>query len=317
MSIDTVLRTILLPLLLTLGVPACDAEAQGPRPARQHRITQSEGQPDLAAATQRPPARSSVSISIEDGQRVIRANGIPDHLVGAFPNGGNPHAIRTQTYVFRIPTRPALSGRITPLRLQDFGIALNGVPFDPGAAEWYQGDRQGGWQYEALSGAIRPGFDDHHAHVQPSGAYHYHGLPRHLLDELGVVVGRHSPLVGWAADGFPIYALFGFTDGDRADSPVRELRSSYRLKAGRRPSGGGAPGGTHDGTFVADYEYVAGHGDLDECNGRRTVTPDFPKGMYAYFLTSDWPVIPRCFQATPSKYFERTRPRSGQRRRLR
>ena len=53
--------------------------------------------------------------------------------------------------------------------MQDFGIAVNGVPFDPGAAEFYLGDRQSGWQYEALSGAVPLGIDENYAHVQPTG----------------------------------------------------------------------------------------------------------------------------------------------------
>jgi hypothetical protein len=39
---------------------------------------------------------------------------------------------------------------------------------------------------------------------------------------------------------------------------------------------------------------------LDECNGRFTVTPEFPNGTYAYFLTRDWPVIPRAFRGKPT-----------------
>jgi hypothetical protein len=67
------------------------------------------------------------------------------------------------------------------------------------------------------------------------------------------------------------------------------------------------PGGRYDGTFTADYEYVPGMGDLDECNGRRCITPDFPQGTYAYFLTEDWPVIPRRYRGTPSADFFRRR----------
>ena len=104
----------------------------------------------------------------------------------------------------------------------------------------------------------------------------------------------HSPLIGWAVDGFPVYALFGWEDASLPVGVVSELTSSYQLKEGARPNGADGPGGTYDGTFVQDYEYVAGSGDLDECNGRITVTPDFPDGTYAYFLTDDWPVIPRC-----------------------
>jgi len=167
---------------------------------------------------------------------------------------------------------------------------LNGVPFDPGAGEFYLGDRSLGWQYEALSGAVVLGLDQNHAHVQPSGKYHYHGLPTLFLEEIGVEKGKHSPQIGWAADGFPIFALYG------GKEQVTTLRPSYRLKAGNRPTGDNQPGGQYDGTFTQDYEYVPGLGDLDECNAAMTVTDDFPNGTYAYFLTNDYPVIPRCLK---------------------
>ena len=99
--------------------------------------------------------------------------------------------------------RPAQAGRATRLGLFNFGLCINGVPFDPSAAEWYLGQRGSKWQYEPLAGAILLGVDANNAHVQPTGAYHYHGLPTALLDALRVGPSRHSALVGWAADGFP------------------------------------------------------------------------------------------------------------------
>jgi len=152
------------------------------------------------------------------------------------------------------------------------------------------------------------GVDANNAHVQPTGAYHYHGLPTALLDMLKVGPSAHSSLVGWAADGFPIYAMDGNTKANDPGSAVKELLPSYLVKRGNRPTGGNNPGGRYDGTFLADYEYAAGAGDLDECNGRWTVTRDFPKGTYAYFLTRHWPVIPRCFKGTPDKIFVRGPP---------
>ena len=86
-----------------------------------------------------------------------------------------------------------------------------------------------------------------------------------------------------------------------AGSGVTNLASSYRLKSGDRPSD--SPGGTYDGTFVADYEYVDGLGDLDECNGRDCVTPEFPDGTYAYFLTDEWPWVPTYLRGTPDDSF--------------
>ena len=128
--------------------------------------------------------------------------------------------------------------------------------------------------------------------------------------------------MGWAADGFPIYTLYGYSNGQDAKSGVKKLKSSYRLKKGQRPSGGSNPGGSYDGTFVGDYTYQAGLGDLDDCNGQAAVTPEFPKGTYAYFLTQTWPVIPRCFKGTPDRSFQKQRisrrgGRGGQGRRVR
>lgn len=245
-----------------------------------------------------------VSITVRGGVRIIESNGLPGHPVGRFPNRGNPHAIEAQSYRFEVPARPATAHHDTALGMHPFGVAVNGVPFDPGAAEWFRGDRGSAWRYEALSGAVPLGVDDNFAHVQPNGAYHYHGLPVGLLEELGWTPTAHSPLVGWAADGFPIYARTGFADGE--GGAVAELRSSYRLREGRRP-GGSKPGGVHDGAFVADYEYVPGLGDLDACNGRFAVTPEFPEGTYHYVLTQAFPLVPRCFSGTPDDSFVRDR----------
>ena len=290
-------------LVLSAGWVLAQRFPPGRRPPRDHRVTQSR-ELRLVPATEQPRYRKQVAIKIEGEHRVIRANGVPAHRTGPFPNRGNPHSIATQSYQYRVPVNPKKADLITPLRMQNFGIAVNGIPFDPGAAEWYRGDRQGGWQYEPLSGAVPLGLDANHAHVQPTGAYHYHGLPANLLAELGVKASSHSPIVGWAADGFPIYAIYGYSKATDKDSKVRSLKSSYRLKKGDRPGGPRAPG---DGTFVADYVFEEGRGDLDECNGRFGLTPDYPDGTYAYFLTKEWPVIPRNYRGTPSEDFRRRR----------
>jgi YHYH protein len=260
----------------------------------------------LVPASQQPPAKSQSKIDEEHGHRHISANGIPDHKVGMFPNRGNPNAIREQHYRFNLPANPQPAAHLTPLHNagqggppnMPFGVAINGVLFDPGTAEFFEGDRSG-WNYEALGGAVPLGIDANYAHVQPNGGYHYHGLPTLLLKQLGWDAGKHSPQIGWAADGFPIYAVYGFADAADPKRKVAALKSSYHLKPGNRPGGAGNPGGKYDGTFIQDYQYVAGGGDLDECNGRFCKTPDFPAGTYAYFLTEDWPVIPRAFRGTP------------------
>lgn len=293
------LRAFLVAAIFATGLFAW---AQG-RHMRRHTATKRQALA-LVPADQHLLEAGKHSFTQHDGHRHVIANGIPTHEVGQFPNRRNPNGIRAQHYSFSLPANPKPAEAVTPLHQSHrfgppnlpFGIAVNGVLFDPGTAEYWNGDRNADWNYEALGGAVPLGVDENHAHVQPNGAYHYHGLPTMLLKELGHSATKHSPLVGWAADGFPIYCQYGYRDPHDPNSPIVELRSSFGVKDGNRPNG---PGGMHDGTFIQDYQYDEGIGDLDECNGRFCTTPEFPEGTYAYFLTSEWPVIPRAFRAKP------------------
>jgi len=97
--------------------------------------------------------------------------------------------------------------------------------------------------------------------------------------------GGHSPIVGWAYDGNPIYGAYGLTDVDNIQSTSKRMSSSYRLDSSKvynRPS----LSEYEAGFFVEDYYYDS-NGDLDEHNGRFTKTPDFEEGIYAYFATID------------------------------
>jgi hypothetical protein len=253
-----------------------------------------------------------VSIEVENNKRIIKSNGVPNHLVGRFPNCGNPHTIEEQSHSFRVPLKPTIKREAYSLTSGwAFGVAVNGIPFEPLAAEWYLGKRNSYWRYEALSGAIALGPDTNHAHVQPGGKYHYHGVPIGLLDKVNFSNKEHSPLIGWAADGFPIYNVYGYKNKIDPNEGVKEYKASFKLKPENRPNKGG-PSGPHDGAFSADYEYVAGIGDLDKCNGIKVITPEFPDGTYAYFLTQEWPIIPRCWVAEPDPSFKKRgrRPRS-------
>ena len=246
---------------------------------------------------------SQVEITEQGDTRVITANGIPAHATGAFPNRNNPNAISVQNYQFRVSLNPQPAGRLTPLGMHPFGVGLNGVPFDPGAAEWWNNDRNAGWQYEPMSGVVNLGIDRNNAHVQPTGAYHYHAMPTGLVRNQDH--GQGMIMVGYAADGFPIYADKAYDDPNDAGSTLRVMKPSYRVKSGTRPSG---PGGRYDGSFVQDYEYVPGLGDLDEANGRTGVTPEYPDGTYYYVITQDFPFIPRYFVGTPDASFLRGGP---------
>ena len=243
-----------------------------------------------------------MKVRIRNGMRYITANGLPNHGTGQFPNRNNPNGISEQSYSFSFPVNPTKNKGYTKYNVpQNFGIAINGVPFDPYAAEWWGNIRNGDWQYNALGGGINLGLDDNNAHVQPTGAYHYHGLPEGLIDTLPDT--RHSPLVGWAGDGFPIYLSRGYKKAKEASNSYKTLTSSYILRTGSRPDG---PGGKYDGTFEEDFRYKKKAGNLDRANGRFQVTPEYPDGIYCYILTQEWPVIPRKFVADIASSFAKS-----------
>ena len=91
---------------------------------------------------------------------------------------------------------------------------------------------------------------------------------------------QHSPIIGWAYDGNPIYGPYGYSNG--TGGAIKQMRPGYELvtNQSQRPPFSSFK----EGFFVEDYVFK-GTGDLDENNGRICVTPDFPDGVYAYFAT--------------------------------
>jgi hypothetical protein len=263
---------------------------------------------------------SNYSWTSDGTDRILNGNGIPNHEVGTFPNADNPNTITEQVVSKRFTLCPNI---ITESGLEIVGpalaiaYALNSVKFDPATAgrcndagECSLAQGQGKWNIEALGhDTFDFGDDMNHAHVQPTGEYHYHGMPELLINFLGDNQGM--TLVGWASDGFPVYARYGYSDANNSDSTVKSLNPSYKLKDEpdtNRPSvltalvGGPGKGTTNPntpipmGAFTQDYEYVEGLGDLDQCNGRYGVTPEFPDGIYYYVVTDDFPFFTRCLK---------------------
>ena len=92
----------------------------------------------------------------------------------------------------------------------------------------------------------------------------------------------HSPILGYAYDGNPIYGPYGYQNA--VGGAIRRLSSGYILdtavKSGLRPPGFAF------GYFVNDYLFD-NSGDLDIHGGRYCVTPQYPDGTYAYFYSVD------------------------------
>lgn len=246
---------------------------------------------------------SQFDVVVSASSRTITSNGIPDHNVGMFPNGGNPNEIQVQNATFTITTNPTKNSTVTSLTTSNgqprywFGILDNSVILAPIAAEFFTNTSTGqdnrDWNENALSSEINLGTDCNNAHVFPTGRYHHHATPSAYIADRGIT----SPVVtqiGWAADGYPIYYKYGNKNGG-----VVELASSFQLKTTERGGDGiSAPSGCPDGTYTQDYEFQAGLGDLDECNGYED-----PVLGYIYVITDTYPSIPRCFVGTPSDDF--------------
>lgn len=268
-----------------------------------------EARPDDA-----DPNTPRTSIVVRGDHRYIVSNGLPDHETGRFPNRGNPNRITAQDHRFRVPVKPVKAARPVPVGMSCFGVAVNGVFFEAGTAEWWNNDRNSGWHIEAIGGTRNLGLDSNKAHVQPNGAYHYHAVPDGLVKKLaGDQLGKAPLLIGWAADGHPIYGPWGYEDPDDPQSEVRLLQSSWKLRKGQRPAAPEGPGGMFDGTYEEDHHFVAGSGDLDQFNGRTGVTPEFPDGTYYYVVTDQFPFVSRSWRGMPDDSFTRKGRSHGQR----
>lgn len=225
-------------------------------------------------------------ITWDSTTRYITGDGIPDYETDG---GGSPGEISAQDVDFEVPLIPTPNDEITYYNVPTtFGVAVNSVQIEPFAAEWFNGDGDSGWQEDPF--VTLADFDFSNAHTQGDGTYHYHGVPEGIIEDLPTDV--HSPIIGWAADGFPIYSHHLYEDPFDANSDIITFESSYELLTGTRPDG---PGGTYDGTYNEDYTYSAALSELDELNGRWAVTPEYPDGTYYYVATDDFPYISRGF----------------------
>jgi len=241
-----------------------------------------------------------LSVSLLGEQCVIQTNNIPNH---DFNDGTQPfpNHVSAQNNSFKITTNPIHASLVTPLSLVvDNAILLNGVKVDLLAAACFGvGDGKVGcndinqpWRFDPMFAANGFRVDSHNAHSQPDGSYHYHGKPNALYqdDDNNSV----SPLVGFAADGYPIYGPY-FDD----NGAIRKAVSSFQIISGNRPNDTGSPGGNYDGTYRDDYQYVEGYGDLDECNGMTI------NGVYGYYITDGYPYVLACFKGVPDDSFKK------------
>jgi len=231
-----------------------------------------------------------LSFEIGDSEIVIQSNGIPNHDLESGPGC----CTSEQNLEWTIPLTPINQTGCEPSISTDgctmaperdsVGFSVNGVPiFGPEDAPG--GDAVAGQEgaYEEDRQHIWLGIC--HGHSGPGGTYHYHADAncahwhpdeennqtwRDYSIDSSRTLSRHSDIVGFAFDGYPIYGFVGWDE----EGNISEMKSSYRLKDGQTGYNG-----------IADYEYVQGLGDLDSCNGHFGATPDYPDGIYHYHST--------------------------------
>lgn len=248
----------------------------------------------------------SVLVSAQDGSCTLVSNGIPNHDFDD-ESAHFAHDAAAIEHSFNIPISPLYADTASPLSQTMYdAVMLNGVVLDLLAAGCYRPGAPGadvngnvaigctvddGWLLDPLSPYNDFGTDRHNAHVQPDGRYHYHGNPMALFDDNPGPNG--SPVIGFAADGFPIYGSYFL---DPATGTIRKAVSGYTLRTGNRPMSDSDPGGEYNGMYVDDYEFTDA-GDLDACNGMVV------NGQYGYYVTDTYPWVMGCLRGQPDESF--------------
>jgi hypothetical protein len=312
---------------------------------------------------QSQPTYAGVSeISYSTNWVYIRTSGLAGHVMGpwyldAAKSQNFPNFPANTATIFRFPRVPAVAATKTLTPGGAIGFFVNGVAFfdnrdtfsysnsnskdaDPTAGI---GLGDGIWNRDAYANEGVT-FDAGLAH-QAGKQYHYHVHPVALRHQLGdhvdynaatnryaestQPVTRHSPIIAWAADGYPVYGPYGYATANNPSSSLRRMVSGYVKRdgqfgtvnlnsTGRRTLPAWAAAAQNRsatlsstqygpnisaayamGHYLEDYDYLGDLGypqggiyDLDKYNGRQCVTPEFPQGTYAYFSTIDAAGLP-------------------------
>jgi hypothetical protein len=226
------------------------------------------------------PEVHNVTCGDEDVE--VRSAGVSLYQFGILANPVNPGSGRRDVHIL-LPRHPVPEpGKRASLPTGTIGVFVNGVPIENHlVSDSFEGRNL--WHYDLTSSL---GVDAAHNGMTP------------MLVELLSDGSRHSPIIGFALDGYPIYGPWGFANGK--SGAVRRMRSGYRIREITQrttwPDGTKLTPGQYGppvdaanplGTFSEDYEYIGNSGDLDRFNGRYAVTPEYPEGTYAYFLSTD------------------------------
>ncbi|MEZ4711440.1 MAG: YHYH protein [Caldilineaceae bacterium] len=271
--------SIFLPLVRTGGAltqPAAQPTATPTVAPTAAPTTQPTGDacPDETFIDVQPhPANSAypapeLSVTCSAAEMVVQTNNIPNfEFVQITPNG-----LAAQNYTFHLPLNPTVADATTDVPLVGgSAVSVNGlIIFGPTEAP------RDGSKDPYLDGIL----DYCNGHTAQRGDYHFHARPDCIFAGLSQpTVENVGRVVAYAFDGFPILAPYVCEDD--ACSSIKELQSSW---VDANPALSNA---------WERHEYVAGAGDLDECNGMY-----LEDGSYAYFATDTFPYFMGCYRGT-------------------
>lgn len=245
----------------------------------------------------------------------VETTGCPSHMTGPYNGDGNPSFPDDQARTITIPRTPIAnpgSAGNDYSRLGPIGYAVNGVAFY-NASDNMSYNNQGVWYRNAVvfenegfgCDRTHPANTNLHYHQNPI-PFNYNGTATQNPDVCNCfpsealytpLITEHSPIVGFALDGYPIYGPYAYENTDGSGG-IKLMEPSYQLRniitrttlpdGSTASSAGPAVSATYPiGAFWQDFEFIEGSGDLDYYNGRFAITPEYPEGTYAYFATMD------------------------------
>ena len=142
---------------------------------------------------------ANVIVQHDSKHIILDSQGYPNHPTAVFPNTGNPNSIKVQSFRFNLPLEPKLNDHIARVPMGPIGVALNGVvffnPFEAGGMN-------------AVEGYSEVWLDSCCGHPEQRGVYHYHKYPVCVKSPFRDDGKQHSPVIGFAFDGFPIYGPY-------------------------------------------------------------------------------------------------------------
>ena len=165
----------------------------------------------------------------------MRSHNLPNHPTAVFPDrwralDGNPNYIQEQRQTWQIPLEPQVNPNHVAIdRTTTTGPSPAGRSASPSTA-WSSSTRstptsvEAIWRLDRCCGHPSPGFE-----------YHYHKYPVCVKSPWTDDGTAHSPLIGFAFDGFPIYGPYesaGELAKDSHQEPAQRLQRPPRRSRG-------------------------------------------------------------------------------------